>query len=229
MSKMEQLAHVMEHVKPQVVFNIGPLEVTTTVITTWIVMAVLIGVVLLVTRGLKFKPESKRQHILEMFVLFIIGLIDSIIGKEGRKYLPLIATLFIFILCLNFAWFIPSLKPPTMDLSTTLAFGITTIIIVQCIGIGKKGLGGYLKHFCEPMPFLLPLNIIEELVKPFSLSLRLYGNMFGEEMVVIILFILLPLIVPTPIQLLGVLMGTIQATVFTMLATVYISSFIHGH
>jgi F-type H+-transporting ATPase subunit a len=85
------------------------------------------------------------------------------------------------------------------------------------------------KHFFEPVPFLFPLNVLEELVKPFSLALRLFGNMFGEEMVVTILFIILPLFLPVPIQVLGVLMGTIQAMVFTMLPVIYIASFIHGH
>jgi F-type H+-transporting ATPase subunit a len=226
---MEQLAHVMEHVKPNVVANIGPLEITTTVVTTWLVMIILFFVILFLTRGMKVNPDRKRQHIIEMIVFFVIDLLESIIGKGARKYLPLVGTLFIFILFLNLSWFIPTMKPPTMDLSTTAAFAVTTIIVIQAIAIVNKGIGGYVKHFFEPLPFLFPLNVIEELVKPFSLALRLFGNMFGEEMVVVILFILLPLVLPTPIQLLGVLMGTIQALVFTMLPTVYIATFLHGH
>ncbi|NLW06633.1 MAG: F0F1 ATP synthase subunit A, partial [Clostridia bacterium] len=124
---------------------------------------------------------------------------------------------------------IPGMKPPTMDLSTTAGFAITTIIIVQIIGIRKRGLVGYIRHFFQPVPFLFPLNIVEELVKPVSLSLRLFGNMFGEEMVVVILFLLLPFLLPTPVMFLGLLMGFIQAFVFTLLTITYISAFIHGH
>ncbi|MBC7324756.1 MAG: F0F1 ATP synthase subunit A, partial [Moorella sp. (in: Bacteria)] len=120
-------------------------------------------------------------------------------------------------------------KPPTMDLSTTAGFAVATIILVQLIGIRKKGLLGYIKHFFQPAPFLFPLNVIEELVKPVSLSLRLFGNMFGEEMVVTILFIMLPFLLPTPVMILGVLMGLIQAFVFTLLTVTYIANFIHGH
>jgi len=150
-------------------------------------------------------------------------------GKEGRRYLPLVVTLFVFILSLNLSWFIPGMKPPTMDLSTTAAFAVTTIILVQIFGIRKLGLGGYIRHFFQPAPFLFPLNVIEELVKPVSLSLRLFGNLFGEEMVVTILFLMIPFLLPTPIMLLGVLMGTIQAFVFTLLTVTYIANFIHGH
>ncbi|MBO8168512.1 MAG: F0F1 ATP synthase subunit A [Thermoanaerobacteraceae bacterium] len=226
--KMQELAHIMEHLRSHTVFYIGNIPVSSTVVTTWLVMVVLIVAVFLATRNLSSKPRGV-QHILEMVVGFIEGLLEDAMGKEGRKYLPLIATLFIFILSLNLSWFIPTVKPPTIDISTTAAFGVTTIILVQIFAIQKKGLGGYLRHFIEPNIVLAPLTIIEEFVKPVSLSLRLFGNMFGEKMVVTILFILVPLIIPTPVMLLGVLMGFIQAFVFTLLPITYIQTFIKGH
>ncbi|MCG0277021.1 MAG: F0F1 ATP synthase subunit A [Thermanaeromonas sp.] len=226
--KLHELAAVMEHIKPHVVFYLGPIPVSSTVVNTWIIMALLFAGVFILTRRLEFIPRGS-QHILEMILQFISGLLEEAMGKEGRKYLPLAATLFIFILSLNLSWFIPGMKPPTMDLSTTAAFGVTTIILVQLIAIKKKGLKGYIKHFFSPIPFLFPLNVIEEMVKPVSLSLRLFGNMFGEEMVVTILAILVPFLVPTPIMLLGVIMGFIQAFVFTLLTVTYIANFIHGH
>jgi F-type H+-transporting ATPase subunit a len=191
-------------------------------------MALLFLGVFLASRKLNFIPRG-IQHIFELLLEFFYGLLEETMGKEGRRYLPLVATLFIFILSLNLSWFIPGMKPPTMDLSTTAAFAVTTIILVQLIGIRKRGLVGYIKHFFQPVPFLFPLNVIEELVKPVSLSLRLFGNMFGEEMVVTILFIMLPFLLPTPIMILGVLMGLIQAFVFTLLTVTYIANFIHGH
>lgn len=226
--KIAQLASIMETLKPHTVFYLGPIPVSSTVVNSWIVMAILFTLVILSTRRLTLVP-SGVQHIPELILEFLYGVIDSVMGREGRKYIPLIGTLFIFILFLNLSWFIPEMKPPTMDLSTTAAFGVSTIICVQLIGIKNKGLGGYLKHFLEPIPALAPLNVIEELVKPVSLSLRLYGNMFGEEMVVVILFTLVPLFAPIPIQILGILMGFIQAFVFTLLTTTYIGSMVHGH
>ncbi|MGB9663135.1 MAG: F0F1 ATP synthase subunit A [Moorellaceae bacterium] len=227
-AKMHQLATLMEHVRPHEIFSLGPIPVYSTVVNTWIVMAVLFVLIFLATRRLRFIPRGV-QHVLEMVLEFILGLLEEAIGKEGRKYLPLVGTLFIFILSLNLSWFIPGMKPPTMDLSTTAAFGVTTIIIVQLIAIRKKGLKGYIKHFFSPAPFMFPLNIIEELVKPVSLSLRLFGNMFGEEMVATVLLILVPFLLPTPIMLLGVVMGLIQAFVFTLLTVTYIANFLHGH
>lgn len=226
--KLHELAAVMEHIRPHVVFYLGPIPVYSTVVNTWIIMALLFTGMFFLTRRLQFIPRGP-QHLLEMILQFILGLLEEAMGKEGRKYLPLVATLFIFILSLNLSWFIPGMKPPTMDLSTTAAFGVTTIILVQLIAIKKKGLKGYIKHFFSPVPFMFPLNVLEELVKPVSLSLRLFGNMFGEEMVVTILAILVPFLVPTPIMLLGVIMGLIQAFVFTLLTVTYIANFIHGH
>ncbi|WP_406677253.1 F0F1 ATP synthase subunit A [Neomoorella carbonis] len=225
---LRALGEIMAEVRPHEIFYLGPIPVYSTVVNTWIIMVLLFVGVFLASRKLNFIPRG-IQHIFELLLEFLYGLLEETMGKEGRRYLPLVATLFIFILSLNLSWFIPGMKPPTMDLSTTAAFAVTTIILVQLIGIRKRGLVGYIKHFFQPVPFLFPLNVIEELVKPVSLSLRLFGNMFGEEMVVTILFIMLPFLLPTPIMILGVLMGLIQAFVFTLLTVTYIANFIHGH
>jgi F-type H+-transporting ATPase subunit a len=227
--KAYELSKIMDKMTPDHVFNIGPIPIDTTIINQWIAMFILFAFVFWLTRGIAFKPNSKRQLLAEMVIEFFHGLIDPTLGKEGRKFVPLIGTLFLFILTMNLLWFIPGLMPPTTDLSTTFGLAITTIITVNLIGVFSNGLGGYLRHFAQPFPALLPLNIIEEGVKPVSLSLRLYGNMFGEKVVVNILFILIPLLIPVPVMLLGVLMGVIQAFVFTLLTVTYLSSSIHGH
>ncbi|MGI6615070.1 MAG: F0F1 ATP synthase subunit A [Dethiobacteria bacterium] len=223
-----RLQGVLEHVQPEVVFNLGSIPVTTTVVNTWIIMAILLPLAYLLTRRLSIVPRG-AQHLLEMVAEFFYDLLESNMGKEGRKYLPLVGTLFIFILFLNLSWLIPGMKPPTTDLSTTVAFAVVTIILVQLIGIKEQGLWGYIKHFFQPNPFLFPLNLIEELVKPVSLSLRLFANMFGEKTVVAVLFLLIPLFVPVPVQILGIIMGLIQALVFSLLTVVYITSFVQGH
>lgn len=225
---LRALGEIMAHVRPVEIFHLGPIPIYSTVVNTWIIMVLLLAGIFLATRKINFIPRGV-QHVLEMLLEFFYGILEETMGKEGRRYLPLVATLFIFILSLNLSWFIPGMKPPTMDLSTTAAFAVTTIILVQIFGIRKLGLWGYIRHFFQPAPFLFPLNVIEELVKPVSLSLRLFGNLFGEEMVVTILFLMIPFLLPTPIMLLGVLMGTIQAFVFTLLTVTYIANFIHGH
>ncbi len=226
--KLYKLSTIVKYLSPKTVFYIGPVEITTTVVNAWIVMLVLFLVAWLTTRNMKEIPRG-WQHLVELYVQFIWGLLEGLLGKAGRKFLPLVGTLFIFILFLNLSWFIPGMKPPTMDLSTTAAFGVTTVITIQLIHIFKKGLKSYIHHWTAPSIALMPLNIIEEAVKPVSLSLRLFGNMYGEEMVVVILFILVPLLLPMPVMLLGVLMGFIQAFVFTLLTTTYIYTHLHGH
>lgn len=225
---MEELAGIMEHLSPHPVFYIGTVPVMNTVVNTWVMMAVLILMAFIATRNLKLVPRG-WQHLPEMAVEFIYGLIDPMLGKKGRRYLPLVGTLFIFILFLNLSWLIPGMRPPTMDLSTTAGFAIATIILVQIIAIAEVGLKKYVHGYISPIAPLAPLNVIEEAVKPVSLSLRLYGNMFGEEMVVTIIAMLVPLVVPTAIQLLGVLMGFIQAFVFTLLTVTYLATRTQGH
>lgn len=226
--RMAQLAMVMEELKPAVVFHVGPVPITTTVVTTWIVMALLVVIAWVTTRKMELKPRG-WQHLPEMAVEFILGFLESFLGKNGRKYLPLVATLFILILTLNLSWLIPGSKPPTMDLSTTLAFAVVTILAVQILSIYEVGVRRYVHTFTSHGLALLPLNIIEELVKVVSLSLRLYGNMFGEETVVTILFILVPLVVPACIQLLGILFGFIQAFIFTLLTISYLTTRTEAH
>jgi F-type H+-transporting ATPase subunit a len=227
--RIAELGKVVEDMTPHVVFSVGPVEVTSTVISAWIAMAALFLFAYLITRNMKPVPEGKSQLLAEVLLLFLYGMLDELIGKKGRKYVFLSGTMFLFILFMNLSWLIPELTPATIDLSATLALGLTALIGVQAIGISQKGLKGYLKHYIEPTPFMLPMNIIEELVKPISLGLRLFGNMFGEEMVVLILFILVPVLLPVPIQLLGVLMGSIQAYVFSLLTALYIAGILGDH
>lgn len=222
MGGIEQLAGVVEHIKPHIVFYLGPVPVTNTVINTWIVMGLIVVVALLTTRHLQLIPRG-WQHLPEVAVEFLFSFIDSLLGKEGRRYLPFVGTLFIFILFLNLSWLIPGFKPPTMDLSTTLAFGVTTVITVQILAIRRIGLKNYLRTYvAHGGPVMLPLNIVEELVKIVSLSLRLFGNLYAGEMVVAILLALVPLVVPAAIQLLEVLFGFIQAFIFTVLTITYL-------
>lgn len=225
---LEGLQHLLEHVRPTVLFHLGEIPVTTTVVNTWIIMIIVFLLAFLISRRVSTKPQG-IQNLVELVAEFFYDLLEDNMGKEGRKFLPLVGTLFIFILLLNLSWFIPEMKPPTTNLSTTAGFALVTILLVQLIGIKKQGLVGYIKHFFQPSPFLFPINVVEELVKPVSLALRLFANMFGEKTVSGALFIMFPLLLPLPVMALGVIMGLVQALVFSLLTVVYISAFVKGH
>lgn len=215
------LAHILRHD----VFYLGPIPVTSTVVNTWFVMiALFIGVWLLTRKGFEEVPRGV-QAALELVFEFYYSLIEQGYGKAGRKYLPVVGAYFTFILAMNLSWFIPDMVPPTTDIMTTAALGVSAVLVVHVLAIREKGLGGYLRHFLSPTPIMAPMNVLEELIKPFSLAVRLFGNMFGEKMVVSILALLVPLLVPVPVMMLGILMGAIQAYIFTLLVSTYLAHF----
>jgi F-type H+-transporting ATPase subunit a len=149
--------------------------------------------------------------------------------QKARRYFPILATLFLFILISNWSGILPlaghvkGFAPPTSTLSVTAGLAVVAFITSVVAGLREKGVG-YLKHFFQPFFLMFPLNLIEELVKPLSLSLRLYGNIFGEETVVAVLLGLFAPLTPVPMQLLGLLFGFIQALVFTTLTAIYIAN-----
>lgn len=225
--KMAELTNILGHLSRQEVLGIPWL--TTTVVNTWIIWSIVVVLFFLATRKLSETKPGKLQIVLEMLVEFIYGLVEPGLGRLGRKYLWLLGGLFVAILTLNLSWLIPSMIPPVTDFSTTAALGVFAILIVHVVGAKKAGLKHYIQHYTQPSPILAPLTLIEELVKPFTLAIRLFGNMFGEKMVVTVLFILAPLFFPTPVMLLGVIMGGVQAFVFTLLTTTYLTGIIKGH
>lgn len=211
-----------------ILFKIFGLPVSGYVTTMWAIMAVLFIVGLIVSLNLK-KVPGRFQSLAEFTIEGLLNFFGGILGTErARRYFPFLATFFLFILFSNWSGILPGaghvngFRPPTSTWSITIGLAIGVFILVQVAGFREKGIG-YLKHFVQPVFILLPLNIIEEFVKPLSLSLRLYGNIFGEETVAAILFSMAPYFSPIPMQLLGLLFGFIQALVFTTLAAIYIS------
>lgn len=218
----------MEH-GHQALFHLFGLEVTSEITTMWGIMIFLLLVSVVTTKNLKLIP-SGLQSFMEIILETIINFLADLMGEaKARKYFPLLASFFILILVSNYSGLLPGsghvtgLKAPTSNINTTVGLALVVFFTSHFMGIKEKGLG-YFKHFVEPFPLLLPLNIIEELVKPLSLSLRLYGNIFGEEMVIASLFAMVPLFVPLPMMLLSILFGLIQAFVFTLLAAIYIDT-----
>ena len=190
------------------------------------------------TRKVSKLPVSGMQNFLEVVVEGLINFFGGIVGPRGEKYLPFVCSFFIFIVCLNLMGLFPGLQSPTADLNTTVALALTAIIGVQIIGIRENGLWGYIKHYLgEPIwlaPLNFPLHLIGELARTLSLSIRLYGNIFGEDIIILALAALSPVFfigfqevpfipVQLPMALFAIFTSLIQALVFTVLTSVYIA------
>ena len=207
---------------------------------TYFAVLVLVLFFIFATRKLKRIPEGKGQTLLEVFVGSIMDFFGGILGDHGKKYVPFVGSFFIFILFLNYLGVIPGLQPPTADLNTTLALGITAVLGVQIIAIKENGIIGYLKHLIGDPPLMgvlmFPLEVIAQLSRAGSLAVRLFGNIFGEKSVVIELTKLglivliadaIPIIpVQVPMLFFGLFAGFLQAFVFTILTSIYIVLFI---
>jgi F-type H+-transporting ATPase subunit a len=195
------------------------------VLYAWLVMITLILVGLAAGRNVQLVPRG-LQNFMEIFFNAVLDLMEQIMGPKGRAYFPLIATLAIFILVSNLFGLIPGFFPPTANVNTNAALAITVFVITHIVGVKEHGFH-YLKHFVGPVwwlaPIIVPIEIIGHLARPISLTLRLFGNMFGKEVVLIIFMTLVPFLLPVPMMLLGVLICFIQTFVFTLLAMIYIA------
>ena len=191
---------------------------------TWLVICLLLIVSLLATKSLKSIP-SGLQNFMEVVIGGIENMIVETMGEHGRPFFPLIATLAIFILVSNLIGLVPGFFPPTANINTTAACAVIVFLSTHVVGIKHHGLH-YLKHFMGPIAWLAPvmffIEVIGHLSRPVSLTLRLFGNMNGHELVLMIFFGLAPFLVPLPMMLMGVLVSFIQAFVFMLLAMIYI-------
>ncbi len=208
-------------------FKLFGLDVTAQVTTTWVVMALLILLGWLATRNLKREPHG-LQNVMEFVTEALVSFLSSVMGREkARKMMPFLGTLFLFILVSNYSGLIPGagyvkgFAAPTSVWGVTLGLAICAIVAVQVYGVQKKGIR-YFSHLFKPI-YLTPINILEEIARPLSLSLRLYGNVFGEETVTLTLLSVVPYVLPMAAMLLGVIFGAVQAIIFTTLTAVYIA------
>lgn len=217
----------MGHESPAVIKIFGFLDVTGEVITMWIILALLTVISLIIKKNLKERP-GKFQNMIETGVEYLDKFFTDNLGKEkARKYFVFLATLFTFIIFCNYTGLIPGVgltpyvKAPTASLSVTAGLGLTTFIFLQYAGL-KMGAKHYFKRFVSPMFFMLPLLLLDEFIKPASLALRLYGNVYGEETVMEQLYHLIPIGVPVVMMILSILFCALQALVFSMLTSIYL-------
>jgi F-type H+-transporting ATPase subunit a len=210
-----------------VLFHAGPIPITRPVVTTWIIMFALVMVCRLVTRRLQMQPDG-RQAMLESLVLGIAQQIESIIHKDAWRYVPLLGTLFIYLAAANICGVIPGVEPPTGKLETPVALALIVFFSVHFFGIRARGLRGYVASFAKPKLVMLPLNILSEVTRTFSLTVRLFGNVMSGEFVMALVIALAGLFVPIPLMVLELLVGLVQAYIFTVLATVFIGAAVSG-
>lgn len=210
-------------------FSLGPLQVNSQMVTMTVLSALLVLVCFLGTRRMQERPRG-LQNLLEKAVEMLLDLSTDIMGEDlARRYLPYLGSLFLLILVCNYsgllplAGHLPGLAAPTSMLSITAGLALCTFFVVHYTGIREHGLIGYSHHFTKPIIIMLPLFILEELIHPISLALRLYGNIFGEETVTSEIFHLVPLVAPVALNVLSLLLGLVQALVFTLLSGIYIS------
>lgn len=203
----------------------GIIQINATLVYSWLVMFLLVLGSWLISRRLRSGTQMSRwQNLLEVLVLMIQQQIRDASRQEPQRYLPFIGTLFLYILFLNVIDIVPGITAPTTSLSTTTALASCVFLAVPMFGIARQGVKGYLSNYMRPSPLMLPFNIIGELSRTIALAIRLFGNMMSGSLIVGILLSLAPLFFPVLIQAFGLLIGVIQAYVFSILALVYIAS-----
>lgn len=222
---MEELSEeIMSKLTPKIVFSfdIGSytVNITNTIVNTWIIMAVVIVACIILTRNLQIVPKGP-QVLMETLVNFMNKLFHSTLGEEGKAYYPYLASVLLFLAFSNTIGFF-GFTPPTKDINVTASLAIMSIILIQICGIRKKGVGGWLHSFLEPLPLITPINILELGIKPLSLCMRLFGNVLGAFIVMELLKAVVALIVPVPFSCYFDLFdGLIQAYVFVFLTSLF--------
>jgi F-type H+-transporting ATPase subunit a len=220
---MGELGRIKQLIIPVLGHNITiNLEV---VVMTWIVFAIVIALGLFASYKRQILPRP-IQTLGELIVSILYGLTEDALGKElAKTYAPLVCALFMFLLLSNWIGIIPHLEEPTKDLNTTLGLGVMGFIIAHYAGIKSKGFKEYAKEYFQPIFFMMPLNVIGELAKIVSISFRLFGNIMGGAIIILVVsYLTYSLIIPPFLYaFFGLFVGTIQAFVFTMLTVVYIS------
>lgn len=208
--------------EPNVLFYIKSFPVSEPILWTWIII-IFVGITCFVlTRNLKKIPVG-AQHFLEVAVEGIEKLVADDLGPEGRPFVPLILMVATFVLLSNLIGVVPGAFSPTADLSTTVALAVMVYVLGTIGGIKKNGFKAWVKGFFEPSPLLFPINLAGEISQVVSHAFRLFGNIFGGGILLTVMYMMVPYIAPVPIiAWFGIIMGAIQAAVFTMLAVAYI-------
>lgn len=204
-------------------FHIGPIPITPAIVTTWAIMILLAVSGYLMTRRLDLVP-GKRQAAIELLVATLDIQIRETTGAAPTRYRSFIGTLFLFILAANWTSLVPGIDPPTAQLETDAALAVVVFFSIIWFSVGTDGLGGYLKSFAVPNPVMIPLNMLSSVTRIFSMFVRLFGNVMSGVFVIGIVASLAGLLIPIPLMALDLLIGLVQAYIFSVLAMVFTTS-----
>lgn len=215
----------MEELNCETVFTIpvfGGIPVAESVVVSWIIIAVLTCLAFLMTRNLKVENPGKGQVMLETAVSALHNLVSEMVGEEGGRYVPYLMTVLLYIGISNIIGLF-GFKPPTKDLTVTIALGVMSIILIEYAGIYAKGTKGWIKSFAQPVAIMTPFNILEIVIRPLSLCMRLFGNVLGAFVIMELIKQIVPVGVPVPFSLyFDIFDGLIQAYVFVFLTSLFI-------
>jgi F-type H+-transporting ATPase subunit a len=200
-------------------------------IPDYVVMSLIAAGILILFFSLSSKKPtlipSKLQNVLELIIQFFENLLSELIGKDGKKYLPMVGTIGLFILTCNLMGLVPGFMSPTSKLNVTAGCALTVFVYYHWQGIKSQGIFKYLKHFMGPIPLLAPLmvpiEIISHFSRPLSLSMRLFGNIFAEELLILIMASIIPFLLPLPFMAIAIITAVVQAYVFVLLSCIYIA------
>ncbi len=198
------------------------IPVLESVVVTWIIMGVVTLLCIILVRNLKVENVSRKQLALESFVSFLQDFFEGILGKDGKRYVPYLMTVALYIGIANLIGLL-GFKSPTKDMNVTAALAIMSIVLIEYAGIYKKGAKKWVKSFAEPMPIIAPINVLEVFIRPVSLCMRLFGNVLGAFVVMELLKLILPVLLPIPFSFyFDIFDGLIQAYVFVFLTSLFI-------
>ena len=214
----------MEELNCETVFTLLVLGgISESVVVTWIIMAVLVLASILLVRNLKVENPGKVQLALESAISWASDFFEGIIGKENRRYIPYLITVLLFLGVSNTIALL-GFKPPTKDLNVTAALAIMSMCLIEFSGIRKNGLKHWVKHFASPVPVVAPIMILEVVIRPLSLCMRLFGNMLAGFVVMELLKTLVPLLIPIPVSFyFDIFDGLLQAYVFVFLTALFMN------
>ena len=222
---MELADKLMEELENRTAFTIpifGGIPVPESCVMTWFIMAVLVIASIILVKKMKTIPKGS-QCLLEIGINWINNFFIGILGPKGKKYVPLLGTLLIYIGVSNVIGLF-GLRPPTKDFNVTVSLAAISIVLIQVSSIKEKGVGGWLKGFKEPMGLILPMNILELIIKPLSLCMRLFGNVLGAFVIMELIKLVVPVGVPLIFSFyFDVFDGLIQAYVFVFLTSLFMA------
>ena len=205
-----------------IVFQLGPLHITDTVVTTWALMALLGVLAWALTRRLVHRPGT-LQSMTEGIVNGMDSAIRSVAPAHAKQLLPFVGTLWVFLVFANLCGLLPFVHSPTRDLSATSALAVLVFLSVHYYGIRAHGLRRYLAHYLSPNPLLLPFHIMGEITRTVALAVRLFGNIMSLEMAALLVLLVAGFLVPVPIMMLHIIEALVQAYIFGMLALIYVA------